>query len=484
MSKVRKSILLSFGQNYVSFILQFFSSIILSRLLTPAQIGIFSVAAVLIGFAHTLRDFGSTTYVIQEKELTPEKIRSAFAMTIISAWFMAALIGLGSGYAATFYHEPGIRSVMLVLSINFFLIPFGSIPMAYMQRQMDFYHVALVNTLSNLTSTIATIGLAYFGFSYLSMAWGSVVGVVSTIVMMQIWRPAGLPFFPGLKEIRNVFSFGMLSNVIMILLDISKGGPDLIIGRLSNMVAVGYFGRAVALVSMFEKFVMKTLWNVALPHFSSQSGDRNAIRESFLHSMVYVTALAWPFFASLGIMAYPIVILLYGKQWEPVASLLKLLCLSSFLTSPFLFLGSIMTAIGQMKQNVNFLFIHVLILGLLVGVAAPRGLIALGEAFVVINLVDAVIYILQCRVILAVGFWEIARALRQSAGVAIASATPLMIMHFFAKGFFHDQLWLQLLLDVICGFSGWVCGVFLFKHPLKNEIANLLLMAKQARKAF
>ncbi|MBY0577515.1 MAG: lipopolysaccharide biosynthesis protein [Burkholderiales bacterium] len=480
MSQVRRSIFLSFGQNYISFVLQFLASIIIARLLTPAEIGIYSVAVVLIGFAHRLRDFGAASYVIQEKDLTPDKIRSAFAMTLITAWIMAAVIGLGSGYAAEFYREPGIRSVMLVLCLNFILIPFGTVPMAYMQRQMDFQHIALINVISNVLSTVASVGLAYMGFSYLALAWGSVAGIVCNMALAQVWRPKELPFLPGFREIRKVFSFGSLSSLVMILSEMNDGVSNLILGRLSGMSVVGYFGRASGLVSMFDRFVMSALWSVALPHFAEQSRNKGAVKDSFLRSMTYATVLAWPFFSCLGLLAHPIILILYGSNWEPSVTVLQLLCVSMMLSSPFLLAGSMMTAIGQMKQNLYLLAIHVPIRILLIYLAAPFGLKAVGAVMIVSNLVGAVVTYFQCRIILDVGLSDIAAALYESAGVTFMAAIPPLMMLLFTEGFLADKLWLQLFLGLTSCMLGWVAGLFLFKHPMRVEIGQSLLIAKKA----
>lgn len=479
VSQVRKSIFFSFGQNYASFVLQFLASIIIARLLTPAEIGIYSVAMVLIGFAHRLRDFGAASYVIQEKDLTPDKIRAAFSMTLITAWIMAIAIGVGSSYAAEFYREPGIRSVMLVVSLNFILIPFGTVPMAYMQRQMDFKHIALINIISNSVSTTASVGLAYVGFSYLSLAWGSVAGIGCNIVLVQVWRPKGLPLLPGLKDIRQVFSFGSLSSTVMILSDMSQGASDLILGRLSGMAVVGYFGRAAGLVSMFGKFVMSALWAVALPHFAEQSRGEGSIKDSFLRSMTYTTVLAWPFFVCLGLLAHPVIVILYGKQWVPSVPLVRFLCIASALTSPFMLMSSMMTAIGQMKQNLYLLAIHVPIRIVLILLAAPYGLEAIGATFIASSLVDIMVYFVQCRSILSVNLTEIATASRLSAGVTFTAAILPLTMFLFGDGILSDKLWLQLVLGSTGCVVGWFAGLFLFKHPLQREIEHSFTIVKQ-----
>src|SRR5258706_9149173 len=127
VSRVRRALLISFAQNYGVLVLQFAASIFIARVLTPGEMGIFSVATVLVGIAHNFRDFGVANYVIQEKELTEDRIRSALGIAILVAWLLAAAMALLSGPMAEFYREPGVRSVMLVLALNFMLIPFGSV---------------------------------------------------------------------------------------------------------------------------------------------------------------------------------------------------------------------------------------------------------------------------------------------------------------------------------------------------------------------
>ncbi len=476
MSKVRKFLFASFGQNYIGIVLQLLSSVIISRLLTPHEIGIFSVAIVLIGFAHTFRDSGSTTYIIQEKDLTPDKIRAAFALTLITAWLLALAIGLGSGYAAEFYRESGIRSVMLILSLNFILLPFGSIPIAYMHRQMDSQRIALINIIPNVVSVAASIGLAYAGFSYLAMAWGSVSGTVCTILMVQLWRPKDLPFLPGLKEIKKVLSFGMLSNLMMILIDVSRGAPDLIIGRLSGVTMLSYFGRSMGLISMFEKLVMRALWSVALPHFSLQSRNESGMKDSFLSSVTLVTAVAWPFFINLGLLAQPIILVLYGNQWVSSVLPMQLLCLAAILTSPFLLAGPMMTAIGQMKQNLYQLLIRVPVLLTLVFFAAPHGLKMIASVFIISSLIDMSVGYLQCKIVLMINARSMVEALYKSAGVALVSAVLPLVLFLFGR---DNQLWLQLLLGLAGGVMGWFAGLYWFKHPLRGEIDQSFMMIKQ-----
>ena len=89
---IRRSLGFSALTQLINFLLSFGSVIIVSRLLTPEEIGIFSVSVSLLGFAHILRDFGVGNYLIQVKEVTRANMRAAFSVMLYSSWLIAALL--------------------------------------------------------------------------------------------------------------------------------------------------------------------------------------------------------------------------------------------------------------------------------------------------------------------------------------------------------------------------------------------------------
>ena len=93
---IRSALAYSFGTRYAATAVQFLSTLILARLLSPSEIGIYSVGASVIMIAHTLRDFGTSSYVIQEPELTPSRLRTAFTLTVGVAWCLAMAIYLAA----------------------------------------------------------------------------------------------------------------------------------------------------------------------------------------------------------------------------------------------------------------------------------------------------------------------------------------------------------------------------------------------------
>ena len=160
MSSLSKSLLISFAEKYTALLVSFGSTIVLARLLTPEEIGVFSVAAVLVGMAHMLRDFGVSQYVVQERELTREKLKSALGAAILFAWAIAILLLIMAQFVSAFYNDERVETVMLVLSISFLLLPFGSVTLAMLRREFRFVPIYRVQTASAIANAASGIGLA------------------------------------------------------------------------------------------------------------------------------------------------------------------------------------------------------------------------------------------------------------------------------------------------------------------------------------
>ena len=92
MSSLKKSILFSVGEKYLIFAIQFCTSIIIARLLTPAEFGVFSIGSIFLSFSHIFRDIGISNYVIQEKNLSKDRLQTAQSLLFATSWTLAIIL--------------------------------------------------------------------------------------------------------------------------------------------------------------------------------------------------------------------------------------------------------------------------------------------------------------------------------------------------------------------------------------------------------
>lgn len=309
-------------------VLQVAGTMVIARVLTPAEIGIFAIAAVFSGLASMFRDFGVAEYMIQERELTSDKISAALALNIIVSWSMAAAMFFGAGIVADFYQNPGVGTVMRIQAIGFLLVPFGAVTMAWFRRSMNFQPILICNVAGNLTAFVVSVGMALLGFGFMSLAWSTVASIAVTVAISVAYRPAEFPRWPALRGIGPVFHFSKFVTSMWIVGQAGKGAPELIIGRAMGVVEVAMYSRANGLLEMFNRLVMRSVTLVGMPYFAKSEREDGSLAAAYVRTAGYVTAVGWTFFAFLGIAAFAAIRIVYGPQWDAAVPVAQILCIA------------------------------------------------------------------------------------------------------------------------------------------------------------
>jgi O-antigen/teichoic acid export membrane protein len=472
LSSVRRSFLLSLADSYLGVVLQLASTIMIARLLTPAEVGTFAIAAVFAALASTFRDFGVAEYLIQARSLTPAKLRAALALNIIVSWAIAALLAVLAPFAADFYREPGVGYVMWVQALNFMLVPFGAVTQAWFRRELNYRPIVIGNLLSSIAAFVVAVSLAYAGFGFMSLAWSSLAGIVVTVVVAMWFRPADFPKWPALAGIGEVFQFGKFASSIYIVGQLGKGAPELLIGRALGTAPVGIYSRAGGLVEMFNRLVLRPVFQVCMPYFAKSDRESGTLVPAYLHSVGLLTAVGWPLLALLGVLAYPAIRLIYGDQWLAAVTLAQILCAAAAVELLQTLSREALLAKGQARRA-NALQIQLVLLQVSgLTLVFPYGLTGAAWGWMAGNLIGLVVaqWHLDRGIGLALG--ALSRAVVPSAVMTAVTAGPLLLV---------AQIWPIVEGNYLrWGFLGgsgglllWLLAARALRHPLWDEISGL-----------
>ena len=345
--QLRKSILITFLSTNTATAIQFGVTLILSRLLTPAEIGIYSITVVFTGIVAVFRDFGISSYLQREKDLTPDKIRSALGLLLTTSWTLATFIFLTSGYVADYYGQPGIQKVLQILTISFALVPFASFFYALLARNLEAGKQAIVNGVSTIAYAVTCITLASLDFSYLSLAWANVVNIAVTIVCYLFLRTGDIPCVPSLKGWSAPARFGggaILGNLVD---RIYYAVPDLVLGKLSGPHDVGLYSRASGLVGIFSQIASPTINYNAVPYIARSFHNKEPLGPIFAKATSYLTAISWPFYIVTALFPAEIIRVLYGEQWITAAPIAVFMCIQALIRSSYTLTMPALIAIGR-----------------------------------------------------------------------------------------------------------------------------------------
>lgn len=472
MISIRKAVIISFAENYSTIFIGFIGMMLIARLLTPAEIGIYSVASAVTGIAHMMREFGVGNYLIQEQELTKARIQTALTVAIITSWTAGGILYFSSSWAAAFYNEPALASLVKIQCINFLIIPFTAPVLALLRRDMQFSVLYRISVICSIIQTVVSVSLAALGYGYLSLAWASVANMLCLMLLVSAVRPRETWVMPGLKEWRRIASFGVQTSVAAIVTEIAMNMNDLILGRFLGFQAVALYSRAQGLIYLFHRDMMSAVRKVAFPAFAQAVRENRDLLKAYLLSVNYITVFAWPFYAFLGLYADSIIRLMFGDQWDASIPLVRILVFAGAVGAFWNLWNNALLAMGHVNKTMRSELIIQPIRIVLVFFAASISIEMTCYALIVI-------YTLQLLVS--------THYLKQSIGLSLkvlllnnVNSFAVMLISMVVPVFCYMYLPAQfspiqsLLIGAITCIPSWLLGIFIVRHPIYVELTRLL----------
>ncbi|WP_232830626.1 oligosaccharide flippase family protein [Oceanicella sp. SM1341] len=470
---VRRSLAFALADRTAGTVMSLVTMAVVSRVLGPAEVGLFVVAITVVLLVETVRDFGVAACIIQAPAPSPALVRTTFTVMLL----LSALLGGGiwalAPAIAGFYGDARLAGMIRIATTAFAFAPFGTPLLALLRRELRFGAVARISVTVAFAGALASVGLVLAGFGAQSLVWASVLASFATALGAVVTRPEPWVFRPCLAEWRRVLAFGAWSSVVTLLGLACELFPRLILGRLLGFAAVGLFTRAVSLSQMPEKLVLSAVQPVVLPALAREAGDRERLADAYLLGLSLTCALHWPALLCLAVLAGPVVELLLGPQWAGVVPLVRVVALASLTLFPGYMAFPVLVALGRVRDMARASLLTLPLSMALMALAARWGLMAVAASLFLTGPLQVGVTLLLIRRQLPFA-WAALGGLLLRGGVvaACAAALPLAVMLLAPAGAAAGPVALGLAL--IGAALGWLAGLRLTDHPLGAEIGTAM----------
>ncbi|SCB08427.1 Membrane protein involved in the export of O-antigen and teichoic acid [Bradyrhizobium shewense] len=470
MNSVQRSILFSAADRYGSLALFFVATAVLSRLLSPAEFGVYAVvSAVTAVIGASFQEFAGGNYLIQKRELSAESVRSAFTITFGISAAIAVLLYVLAGALSDLFAEANLKTGIEVSALNFLLVPFSGTISALLRRDMKFGTLAICNFAAGAAVALVSIGLAMTGFSYMAPVWGALAGNVTlTLALLAHHRDFGA-LRPSLVEYREVVGFGLYSSGISVINVFYNLAPQLFLARILDFASVGLYSRAVNLTQVFDKLVTQVLTPVIMPAIVARRRAGEDLNAVYLDSIELLSAMHWPFLIFVAIMARPIIAIWLGETWLEVVPLVRLLCIANLAFFAACLSYPILIAVGSVREALISSLISL----------PPSLLLILGASFFGVQAVAAsALLTLPFQAAVAIYFigrhlhfgpMDVLRALTRSGLVTAAATFGVASCAALTEAGMLTSL-AGLVLGACAAALCWSLGLILTGHPLLHHV--------------
>jgi O-antigen/teichoic acid export membrane protein len=472
---VRRSLAWAFSAQFITFLVQFGGSVIIARLLSPTEIGIYVIAMAALGIVQVVTTFGIIPYIIREAEVTSETLEVAFTINALLVVALSIILTALSFAAGPILGAREAGPVLRLLALGNLLAIFSFRSLAMLQREMRFKQVSLITATSSIVQTVVTIGFALEGASYMSAAYGSLAASVLTTALAMHFGRQFSGYRLSLRRWRPITKFGLQIMAVNGVAQLNGRISELLVGRILGVTALGLYARATGLSTMIFANLYGTATRVLFVRFSRAYHDQGDWRGIYLRSFAIITAFMWPLLVGLAVLSQPVVLLLYGEAWLPAALPLSAMMIGQVIGIAFGFNWELFVLRGEIGRQSRYEIARFIIGMPIFVVGCLFSVLAATIAKIADAMIGLALYYPHVRRLAELDPYDIPRIYRDSAALTFAAVLPAVIVMINYD--WSPRTPLPIIgAAIAAGGALWLAVIAATRHPVLDEL--LLLRGK------
>jgi PST family polysaccharide transporter len=344
---VKRGLKWSFASALVLRFGTFFSGLLMARLLSPRDFGIYAVGAVALFVTASINDIGIEPTLVRWPDDLARIAPTAFTVVLaFSVVLFAGFYAVAPDFARAF-NAPDGAGVVRLMSVGLIISGAFTVNSALANRSLR-VHVRTSGEIAAMVVSIAlTVGLAKAGFGAWSLAWGNIAGNLVVGLVLFIWAP--MHCRPGFHwpTAKLLLRHGLPLAGAGLLVVASLETDSLMVGHLLGAVALGFYVLAWNIsnwpVTLFSGAVNK----VSVSGFAKLQHDPSELSRVFARSVGAVVAVTLPFCVLLAVLSLPAVRFLYGQRWSHSSTALAFLAAMAAIRVVTLISTDVLVAAGR-----------------------------------------------------------------------------------------------------------------------------------------
>lgn len=375
-------------------LLSLVGTVVLSRLLEPAEVGLFTLAFTFYSIPSMIVGPGLTSAAVQAPHLTREQSSNLFWINTLANGVLALLLVAAAPFLADYYKQPQLHGLCQVFAIILVLEGVATQYRALLQRALRFDLITKINLLVGVVGLAVALILAWLGFGVWALAMQVLLTAIldrAALATVVRWRPS---WFCRGSGTRALMRFSGASSLALGIHMLYTQSQTLLIARYASVADVGYYGRGQALFQKPFSQLMAPLYAILLPVFSARQCDASELGKAVYRANCVLYTSICPLIAWMILSGPDIASALLGDQWICAGETLRFFAIAALPVVLFGAIHRMNEAAGRPAWGVGLraLFLPILLVALML--AAPNGAVWMAAASAAVELVSAPFFLL------------------------------------------------------------------------------------------
>lgn len=347
---------------WFSQLLSWVSTIIVARILTPADYGIVSMAQVFIILVSPVAEFGIGTAIMRDRTLSDDDVSALGGLVLLLGLGVSLMFALAASPIASFYREPALRWVAIAYAGGLVGSTIRVMPTSLLLRDLKFKAVARIGVIESVVQVLVVLLLAIVGLGY----WALVVGYVAREFLgaAMLWSkcPHRLAFPRAIGRFRPQLAFGAHLTTFKLATNVYLQADFALIGRVLGSAVLGAYSFGWQLANLSVERVSLIIQEVTEPLFAQVQDDTVELSRYVLRLTEGLALVTFPLSFGAAVVADDLVRAMLGPQWESAILPLRLLACYAGVRSLLAIPHNVLIATGHAKIAMNLGLLNMVIL--------------------------------------------------------------------------------------------------------------------------
>lgn len=308
----------------------FLSTLILARLLVPADFGLVALATAFSSGLQAISEFSLDVVLIQNQQASRAHYDTAWTLSICRNSVLALSLVAGAAPMAPLLGDARLENILYWLAAATFVDGFQNIGVVDFRKDLAFHKDLTLMVLGKLGSFAVTVPLAFVWRDYWALVVGSVAGIfvrVGLSYLMHHYRPRlSLAHW---REIMHFSKWLTLSNISAFALSRTN---TFVVGRMVGPQALGIYSIADEIAGLVVSNLLAPLRRAIFPGYAKVAEDSESLRRAFVDVFALVVLVTAPLTLGIGLVADPLVRLYLGANWIAAIPLIQVFSIGRLLS--------------------------------------------------------------------------------------------------------------------------------------------------------
>lgn len=455
-------------------------SIILARLLTPADFGIIGITMIVVATIDIVTQTGFDVKLIHDKAPSVNLINTAWTLQAIRGLLLFFVVFAIAPYMAQFFRLSSLDLILRIVACSLIVTGIRNIGTVFFQKELRFDQLFKYEITCSIIDLVFSIILAYVMRNAWALVWGGLAGNVARFVMSYVIHPYRPRISIDAGHLATILHFGKWITAAGIIYAVLIQVDTVAIGKLLGPEKVGFYQMAVTFSSIIGTDIPYLIRQITFPTYAMLQNNTHSLRKAYLEAVNIAAIITFPLGVIFLTLTDEIVGTFLGTKWQAITTCLRIFAISGIVGTLGRISFSVFLALGRPKYETVIQCGHLFIILVLIypftkeyGIEGTAIVLLLGQSVVCLSAYITVGKMLDCHPALPL------KPLSYAMLNAVVMASCVLILKPL---FAHLDFFWELLILMTMGGSVYLASAFLTERWSRHPM--LFALVKEIRHSY